>query len=53
MLHLGSRRLITYKRLPDADVDPETVKGKAEREVDGRTADELNPFRRDYFKGFT
>ena len=51
---IGSRRLITYRRLPDAKVDQEAVKawegGTAKHE--GKTADELNPFRKAYFNGF-
>lgn len=53
MACLGSRRLITYQRLPDADVDPNAMKERTERARDvGVTADELNPFRRGYFNKF-
>ena len=53
----GSRRLITYRRVPDAEVEPAAIKAyeqaKAERAVEeGKTADDLNPFRNAYFKGF-
>ena len=56
-LCLGSRRLITYRRVPDAEVEPAAIKAyeqmKAERAVEeGKTADDLNPFRNAYFKGF-
>lgn len=53
----GSRRLITYKRIPDSQVDPETVK-RAKEEAEktrkdlGRKVDDLNPFRKAYFEGF-
>ncbi|KAL5615678.1 hypothetical protein BROUX41_005710 [Berkeleyomyces rouxiae] len=52
-----SRRLITYERMNDA----EAPEGAAEQweielrqasEVQGMTADDLNPFRKSYFKGF-
>lgn len=57
ILALGSRRLITYHRVPDAEVEPAAIKAyeqaKAERAVEeGKTADDLNPFRNAYFKGF-
>lgn len=49
----GSRRLITYQRLPDAEVDLTALaQKKAEEQVKGHTADDLNAFRRAYFKGF-
>lgn len=48
----GSRRLITYRRKPDAEVDPEAMKEREERKYDGKSADELNPFRKAYFNGF-
>ncbi|APA14738.1 hypothetical protein SS1G_06746 [Sclerotinia sclerotiorum 1980 UF-70] len=46
-----SRRLITYRRIPDSEVDPEEIR---ERKANGTgvTADELNPFRKGYFQGF-
>ncbi|KAK3502978.1 tRNA guanosine-2'-O-methyltransferase [Neurospora crassa] len=52
-----SRRLITYRRIPDAQVEAAAIKAyeqaKAERAVEeGKTADDLNPFRNAYFKGF-
>ncbi|KAK0722039.1 S-adenosyl-L-methionine-dependent methyltransferase [Lasiosphaeria miniovina] len=48
-----SRRLITYRRIPDAEVDQEAMKARVENTTFlGRTADELNPFRRAYFTGF-
>lgn len=51
--YLGSRRLITYQRLPDANVDPNAMQDRTERVRDvGVTADELNPFRRGYFNKF-
>jgi tRNA (guanine10-N2)-methyltransferase len=48
----GSRRLITYRRIPDAEVDPEAMKAREEAKPVGKTADELNPFRKAYFNGF-
>ncbi|KAL2019303.1 hypothetical protein VTK56DRAFT_9770 [Thermocarpiscus australiensis] len=47
-----SRRLITYRRIPDAEVDPEAMKAREEAKPVGKTADELNPFRRAYFSKF-
>ncbi|PHH92072.1 hypothetical protein CDD83_9098 [Cordyceps sp. RAO-2017] len=50
-----SRRLITYQRLPDDKVSESTLKAyDARRGVKhvGTTADELNPFRRGYFRKF-
>ncbi|KAI0018468.1 S-adenosyl-L-methionine-dependent methyltransferase [Xylariomycetidae sp. FL0641] len=49
-----SRRLITYQRLPDADVDPEALAQRNTQAINGNglSADELNPFRRHYFRGF-
>lgn len=48
----GSRRLICYRRIPDKDVDSAAVKAREERKLVGKTADELNPFRKAYFEGF-
>jgi tRNA (guanine10-N2)-methyltransferase len=47
----GSRRLITYRRLLDAEV-PENVLRERKYQANGVSADELNPFRRRYFQGF-
>ncbi|KAH6662451.1 tRNA guanosine-2'-O-methyltransferase TRM11 [Plectosphaerella plurivora] len=47
-----SRRLITYRRLPDSEVDAEKLAAWKRRQQSGTTADELNPFRENYFKGF-
>ncbi|KAH9904068.1 S-adenosyl-L-methionine-dependent methyltransferase [Xylariomycetidae sp. FL2044] len=48
-----SRRLITYRRMPDAEVDPSALARKKEEvQVSGNTADDLNAFRRHYFRGF-
>ncbi|RYO81856.1 hypothetical protein DL766_007050 [Monosporascus sp. MC13-8B] len=48
-----SRRLITYRRLPDSQVDRSVVALKKEQEkINGHTADDLNAFRRAYFTGF-
>ncbi|KAI1308135.1 S-adenosyl-L-methionine-dependent methyltransferase [Xylaria venustula] len=49
-----SRRLITYRRLPDSDVDISALalRKKQEDQANGRNADDLNPFRRHYFRGF-
>jgi tRNA (guanine10-N2)-methyltransferase len=48
----GSRRLITYRRIPDAEVDREAMKAREETKAVGKTADELNPFRKAYFNRF-
>lgn len=51
----GSRRLITYRRLPDSQVSQAAIDAYDNREKltpSGTTADELNPFRRGYFKKF-
>ncbi|EMT70987.1 tRNA guanosine-2'-O-methyltransferase trm11 [Fusarium odoratissimum] len=50
-----SRRLITYRRLPDSQVSQEALEAYTNRQkltLDGTSADELNPFRRGYFKKF-
>ncbi|KJZ73263.1 hypothetical protein HIM_07267 [Hirsutella minnesotensis 3608] len=50
-----SRRLITYQRLPDDRVSKESLEMYETRRGvvhTGTTADELNPFRRGYFKKF-
>ncbi|RYC59038.1 hypothetical protein CHU98_g7169 [Xylaria longipes] len=49
-----SRRLITYRRLPDSDVDRSALalRKTQQDQANGRSADDLNPFRRHYFRGF-
>ncbi|KAF7562039.1 hypothetical protein G7046_g2084 [Stylonectria norvegica] len=50
-----SRRLITYRRIPDAEVSPRDLEAYATRKTivnNGTSVDELNPFRRGYFKKF-
>lgn len=55
-----SRRLLTYRKRADGDVDPVGLEawlraGAEEREhqqASGTTADELNPFRKGYFSKF-
>jgi tRNA (guanine10-N2)-methyltransferase len=47
----GSRRLITYQRLPDAEV-PQVLINKSRHLATGVSADDLNPFRKRYFEGF-
>jgi tRNA (guanine10-N2)-methyltransferase len=51
-MSIGSRRLITYRRIPDAEVDQEAMKAREEMKPVGKTVDELNPFRKAYFNGF-
>jgi tRNA (guanine10-N2)-methyltransferase len=54
-MNTGSRRLLTYSRIPDAEVSAsalEEYNGRQKLVQDGTTADELNPFRESYFKGF-
>ncbi|KAF2691071.1 tRNA guanosine-2'-O-methyltransferas-like protein TRM11 [Lentithecium fluviatile CBS 122367] len=47
-----SRRLLTYRRLPELQISAGTLE-KAKREYEqGVKADELNDFRRKYFQGF-
>jgi len=47
-----SRRLLTYKRLPDSDISTGAIE-KAKKEYEpGVKADDLNDFRRKYFAGF-
>lgn len=54
----GSRRLITYRRLPDSQVSKadlgahEKQRAEAAAANTGTTADDLNPFRRGYFRKF-
>ncbi|KAJ9607961.1 hypothetical protein H2200_008040 [Cladophialophora chaetospira] len=52
-----SRRLLVYERLPGApqaqrEAVEAAVQGLAEVNINARTADELNPFRRRYFQSF-
>ncbi|KAK5996617.1 tRNA (guanine(10)-N2)-methyltransferase [Cladobotryum mycophilum] len=52
-----SRKLITYRRLPDSQVSASNLEAYATRRAasnfnTGTTADELNPFRRGYFRKF-
>ncbi|KAI9158837.1 tRNA (guanine(10)-N2)-methyltransferase [Paramyrothecium foliicola] len=47
-----SRRLITYRRLPDEQVSRSDLDAYKARQGTGSTADELNPFRRGYFRKF-
>ncbi|KAH7027132.1 tRNA guanosine-2'-O-methyltransferas-like protein TRM11 [Macrophomina phaseolina] len=46
-----SRRLLTYRRIPDAQVDKSIAWTKRTKEGGGH-ADDLNSFRRKYFQGF-
>ena len=51
----GSRRLITYRRIPDSEVSADDLEKYNAREgikSVGKTANELNPFRRGYFNKF-
>lgn len=49
----GERRLITYRRIPDAEVDQDRLNAYVPRSGgDGATADDLNPFRKGYFTKF-
>ncbi len=45
----GSRRLITYRRLPNSQVNPEVADSRQKKQLSGKSADELNPFRKMYF----
>ncbi|KAH6663871.1 hypothetical protein B0J14DRAFT_621431 [Halenospora varia] len=45
-----SRRLITYRRIPDSEVVASTTRERVKE--DGVNADDLNPFRKGYFQGF-
>jgi len=55
-----SRRLITYRRIPDSEMKGSLVReekkkgedGEKGGEGEGRNANDLNPFRRGYFGGF-
>ncbi|KAK1755895.1 S-adenosyl-L-methionine-dependent methyltransferase [Echria macrotheca] len=49
-----SRRLITYRRIPDQQVDQVAMRKREEENAAlvGKTADELNPFRKAYFNKF-
>lgn len=54
-LMTGSRRLITYRRIPDSEVsaaDMEKYNAREGIKSIGTTANELNPFRRGYFNKF-
>ncbi|PFH56681.1 hypothetical protein XA68_16139 [Ophiocordyceps unilateralis] len=51
----GSRRLITYRRIPDSQVSQsslEAYQARGSAQQPGMTADDLNPFRRGYFRKF-
>jgi tRNA (guanine10-N2)-methyltransferase len=50
-MNTGSRRLITYSRIPDSELVPGEVRQKRAKET-GVNADDLNPFRKGYFQGF-
>lgn len=58
LIRQGSRRLLTYRRLVDDEVNGEellsyqTARLKIEAVNGTGTVDELNEFRRKYFKGF-
>ena len=47
----GSRKLITYRRVPDSEVVANEPREQRVKET-GVNADDLNPFRKGYFKGF-
>ncbi|KAG5952096.1 hypothetical protein E4U53_001617 [Claviceps sorghi] len=50
-----SRRLITYRRLSDADVSPKRLAAYQSKQnvvSTGNSVDDMNPFRRGYFKKF-
>lgn len=47
-----SRRLLTYRRLPDSEVSADAVKKANKQYEQGVKADDLNAFRRKYFEGF-
>ncbi|KAG6014647.1 hypothetical protein E4U54_005009 [Claviceps lovelessii] len=50
-----SRRLITYRRLPDADVSPRHLAAYQSKQnvvSTGNSVNDMNPFRRGYFKKF-
>lgn len=54
-----SRRLLTYRKRPDEDVDRAELDAwlregeeKVLQEASGTSADELNPFRKGYFSKF-
>ncbi|KAK4072104.1 hypothetical protein Trihar35433_4168 [Trichoderma harzianum] len=53
-----SRRLITYRRLPDSQVSSTDLEAHEKKRLEaaaahtGTTADDLNPFRRGYFRKF-
>jgi len=49
--YIGSRRLITYRRIPDADVVAGATRAERIKE-NGVNANDLNPFRKGYFLGF-
>jgi tRNA (guanine10-N2)-methyltransferase len=54
-LTIGSRRLITYRRRPDQEIPPAALEEYQVRKAArcmGKTVDDLNPFRRGYFRKF-
>ena len=48
---IGSRRLITYRRIPESEVVIGEVRQQRVKET-GVNANDLNPFRKGYFQGF-
>lgn len=51
---VGARRLITYRRVPEVQVDQEALRNREKREeATGVTADDLNAFRRKVCMGMT
>ncbi|KAI9731667.1 MAG: hypothetical protein M1818_007797 [Claussenomyces sp. TS43310] len=46
-----SRRLITYRRLTDAEAPSHRIRQRRDQAT-GTSADDLNPFRKRYFEGF-
>lgn len=47
----GSRRLLTYRRRSDLEIDRTHVRIRKDYAA-GKTADALNQFRKKYFEGF-
>jgi tRNA (guanine10-N2)-methyltransferase len=48
---IGSRRLITYRRIPNSEIVDGAARAERTKET-GVNADDLNPFRKGYFQGF-
>ena len=50
---IGSRRLLTYRRLPSVEVDEAMLRNKEDEQAKRVTANDLNSFRKRVYKPFS